>query len=68
VSARNDFDGKTIHRTRRVVCEACSEFELGKRFCGASASDGERVYVDIDLPDECPVCGAETTEKRGGKT
>lgn len=54
-------DHKTVSRSRKVVCERCDQFELGKRFKGASATAGEREWVAIVLPEECPVCGAETT-------
>jgi DNA polymerase III alpha subunit (gram-positive type) len=60
------LDDKPVTRSRTVVCENCEEFEMGKSYRGRSASDGEREYEDgIDLPEECPVCGAETIEKRG---
>jgi RNA polymerase subunit RPABC4/transcription elongation factor Spt4 len=56
---------KTVTRKRRVVCEECDDFEISKVYRGASATDGEREYAGIDLPEMCPVCGAATTVKRG---
>jgi hypothetical protein len=56
---------KTATRKRRVVCEECGDFEISKGYRGASATDGEREYADIDLPEMCSVCGAATTVKRG---
>jgi len=62
---RSDLDDKPVERSRTVVCEECGDFEMGKSYRGRSASDGEREYADIDLPETCPVCGGETTEERG---
>jgi len=62
---RSDLDDKPVERSRTVVCENCEEFEMEKSYRGRSPSDGEREYADIDLPEECPVCGGDTTETGG---
>jgi hypothetical protein len=58
---------RQVTRSKRVVCETCEEFEMGKSYRGASATDGEFEYVDVDLPDKCPVCGAELIVETEGR-
>lgn len=54
----------TLQREKRVVCEDCGEFEMAKEYRGASATPGEKEYVEINLPERCPNCDAELREVR----
>jgi hypothetical protein len=65
MSADSD-DARIIRRLEKVVCEECDQFAMEKGYKGASATAGERAYADIDLPDECPVCGADLVTVSGG--
>ncbi|GAA3882723.1 hypothetical protein [Haloarcula argentinensis] len=58
---------RQVTRSKRVVCETCEEFEMGKSYRGASATDGELEYADVDLPEECPVCESRLIVTTGGR-
>jgi rubredoxin len=42
-----------------VECSECGDFELSKSYNGHSGGIARSEYENIDIPDECPVCGTE---------